>query len=133
MLGAIDDVLAVHGEESRRGRGQVVEITMDSGAAEVVAPPTLAADHATKPSSEPGSRAGTKYRTAIGNIFEKLGEKRIAMRTEDRETRHDVPGGGCHEALGVAGLITSRGHSGVAHFSPKRGSTSARGFAGGRP
>lgn len=101
--------MPIHGEKSRLGQGQVVEIILDSGAAEVVAPPTFAADYVTKPSM--GSRSGTKYRTSSGNVVANHGEKRIAMRTEDGETRvMTFQVAGVTKPSASAGRITSRGH-----------------------
>lgn len=109
MLGAVGEVMAVQGERSQLGQGQVVKITVESGVAEVVAPPTFAAEYSTRPS--PGSKAGTKYRTASGSIVANLGEKRVKMRIEDGDAPvmtfqvADVT-----KPLASAGRITSRGH-----------------------
>lgn len=82
--------VAVRSDGARRRQRQVVEITVDSGAAEVVAAPRFAADYAPKPSA--GSKAGVKYRTAS--------EKRTAMKTEGVKG-HDVSSGRRHEAVGL--------------------------------
>ena len=103
-LDVIEDILLV-GSESK----QFMEITVDSGAAEVVAPPGFAPEYATKASA--GSRAGAKYRTASGNLIANQGEKRVTLRTESGELRTmtfqvaDVT-----KPLASAGRITARGH-----------------------
>lgn len=108
-LDVVDDLMAVQQERARKASGQVLEITVDSGAAEVVAPPTFAAGYATRPSA--GSRSGARYRTASGNLISNQGEKRITMTTEEGETRTMT----CQIAdatkpLASAGRITSKGH-----------------------
>lgn len=86
-----------------------IDITVDSGAAEVVAPPTFAADYTTKPSA--GSKNSTKYRTASGNMIANQGEKRVKTMTAGGDTRTmtfqvaDVT-----KPLAPAGRITSKGH-----------------------
>lgn len=73
MLVATDDAMAVQNGEGRRHRQtQTLEITVDSEAVEVVAPPMLATEYKIRPSA--GSRSGAKYWTTSGNG--------ITMRTE---------------------------------------------------
>lgn len=57
-----------------------IDMMVDPGVAVAVALRMFAADYATRPSL--GSREGTHYRTASGNMIANLGEKRIRMRTE---------------------------------------------------
>lgn len=85
VLEALDDILLVCSEGARHGQGQVVEITVDSSAAEVVAPPMFAADEATD--SAAGSKSEVKYRTASGKVVANFGEKKIARSIEDGEMR----------------------------------------------
>lgn len=61
----------------------MVEITVDSGAAQV------ASDYRLMPSL--GSRSGATYRTPSGDIFARQGEKRIAMNIEEGDADDVVP------------------------------------------
>lgn len=104
--------MTINGEKNRKGTGAAtIDIVVDSGAAEVVAPPTLAADYITRPSpgSNPerapstGRRAGTWLPTWV---------RRIRMMAEG--------GGTCVTTFQVVGVTkrlasaartTSKGHN----------------------
>lgn len=59
-LDAVGDIMAEQLDAaSKTGRPQMLEMTLDSGAAKIVAPPTFAPGYAVKPS--PGSRGVAKY------------------------------------------------------------------------
>lgn len=69
-LGAVEDVMTVQHQAGKRPRAdQMVEIAVDSGAAEAVAPPTFAADYKIRPPQ--GQRNCARYRTASGNTIAK--------------------------------------------------------------
>ena len=59
-------------------RGGIVEITVGSGAAEVVTPPEFAGQYPVLPSPA----RGTKYRAAAGKMVENQGEKRVQLVTD---------------------------------------------------
>lgn len=85
-LDAIDDIMTL--QDARADKGGVaktIDITVDSGAAEVVAPPMFAAEYITRASK--GSRRGTQYLTASGNMVANLGEKKVTMATEGGGSR----------------------------------------------
>lgn len=67
FLGAVDDIMI---EQDERSQGvdtlHMVDITVDSGAAEAVASPSFAPPYTVRSSA--GSHGGTKYRTASGNL-----------------------------------------------------------------
>lgn len=89
---------------------QTVGVTVDFGGAEVVAPPTFAPDYAVR--TTPGSKRGTKYRTAIGNMVVNLGEKRITMRAEaggKRTTTFQIAD--VTKPFTTAGRNTAKGHN----------------------
>lgn len=95
----VDDTMTIQTGDQRRQKKApyTIDITVDSGAAEVVAPPTSAADYLTSPPPAPGSRNGTKYRAASGNMVANL--RRGEGDDDDGRrggTHHDVPGGGRH-------------------------------------
>lgn len=80
-LDAIDEVMVIRTDDtSRPGPRTTVDMTVDSGATDVVAPPTFAADYKTR--SSPGQRNGTKYRTTRGNMVANRGVKQVKMMTE---------------------------------------------------
>lgn len=53
---------------------------MDSGAMEVVAPPSFAPDH--RPRASTGSNKGVVYRAASGNMLANHGRQRVRIETE---------------------------------------------------
>lgn len=86
-----------------------MEIIVDSGAAEVVAPPGFAPDYAIKPS--PGSRSGARYRTASGNMIANHGGKRVTLSTESGELRTMTSQvANIIKPVASAGSITAHGH-----------------------
>lgn len=97
----------------KHGTLQTVESTLDSGAAEVVAPPIFAVAYKTRSSAGSGSSA--KHRTASGNAVINQGERNTTM-AEGADTRimpfqvADVI-----QPLAPAGGITSRGHGIVSY------------------
>lgn len=73
-LGAVEDVLLMTKNATKQSaRSQTIDITVDPGAAEVVAPLTL--------------RRGSWHRTASWAIAAKQGEQRIPMSTDDGHVR----------------------------------------------
>lgn len=81
---AIEDIMAHRNTDDRRHE-LPRRISQWVGAAEVVAPPTLAAACETRPSV--GSRSGAKHRTGSRKGVMNQGEKRITMKTEGGGTR----------------------------------------------
>lgn len=71
---AADELVTIQTDEARRPGAA---IPVDSGATEVVAPPTCAADHVAMPA--PGPTKGTQYRVASRNTVAHQGEKTIRM------------------------------------------------------
>lgn len=75
---AVDGIMIFQCDGARKtGEARVVEITVDSRAAEVVAPTSFAQDDPTR-----GSRSGAKYCSASGNIITNRGEKKLLMTFE---------------------------------------------------
>lgn len=67
VLDAIEDIMTVRGVNGQDlDAMQTVDIAVDTGAAEVVAPSTFAPAYAIRASA--GSGSGTKYRTTSGNL-----------------------------------------------------------------
>lgn len=103
-------VMAVHQGGPPENTGQTLAITVDSGAAEVVAPPTFALVYVTRPST--GSKAGAKYRTASGNLVSNQGEKRITATTEEGGARMVMfQTAGVTRPLASARTTTSKGRN----------------------
>lgn len=122
----MEDILLLGAHDRRSAiEAKTVDTTVDSGAAEVVEPPTFAPGHRVKPS--PGSRAGARYRTASGLVIANQGESRAATRTEGwyfRDATFQVAD--MAKPLVSAGRITAQGHRIVlddgdaAHFQNNR-------------
>lgn len=97
------DLLAV-GDDDR-----MVEVPVDSGAVEVVAPPDFAKDYDIVPGE--AFRSGKKYRAANGGILHNEGEKRVEFLTENGDLRRL-----CFQIAKVtkplisAGKITAKNH-----------------------
>lgn len=80
-LDAVDDILfASSANGVGSGSPKFVEITVDSGASEAVAPPSFALGH--RFCVSPGSKNGAKYRTASGNIIVNQGGHIVPMQME---------------------------------------------------
>lgn len=86
VLDAIDDILRV-GQSMTRDvqENNFLEITVDFGAADVVASPGLAPKCQIKPAA--GSRSAAKHRKASGNAIANQGEKKVTLKTEPEELR----------------------------------------------
>lgn len=108
-IDAVGDILLLaSGANKASMKKGSVEITMDSGAAEVVAPPGFAPDYHVKASA--GSRAGAKQCTASGSAIAQ-GENRVTLRTESGELRTIAfQIANVTKPLASAGRITGRGH-----------------------
>lgn len=92
-LVAVDDLLlgGKVGSGVSRSSKLVVEITVDSGAAEVAAPPEFAPGHRLRAS--PGSTRAAKYRSASGNVIMSQGEQIVPTHAEGGLVRDDVSDG----------------------------------------
>lgn len=96
---------------------QTVDITVDSGAAEVVAPPTLAEAWAAR--SSPGSCGGAKYRTASVALLSNSDEEKVTKRADGGDARtmtFKVPD--VTKPLALVGRITSKGHPDAPRAKP---------------
>ena len=80
VSGALEDVCEVRTEDDHFGK-----ITIDSGAAVCVAPPSWCPQYRTQPS--PGSKSGVHYVTASGNRIRNEGEKQIRIKTKTGDVR----------------------------------------------
>ena len=80
ISGTLEDVCEVRADEDHFGK-----ITIDSGAAVCVAPPSWCPQYRTQQSA--GSRMGVHYVTASGNKIKNEGEKRIKIQTKAGDVR----------------------------------------------
>ena len=80
VSGTLEDVCEVRTEDDHFGK-----ITIDSGAAVCVAPPSWCPQYRTQPS--PGSKSGVHYVTASGNRIKNEGEKQIRIKTKAGDVR----------------------------------------------
>ena len=80
ISGTLEDVCEVRAEEGHFGK-----ITIDSGAAVCVAPPSWCPQFKTKQSE--GSKTGVHYVTASGNRIRNEGEKQIKIKTKTGDVR----------------------------------------------
>ena len=80
ISGTLEDVCEVRADEDHFGK-----ITIDSGAAVCVAPPSWCPQYKTQQSA--GSRMGVQYVTASGNKIKNEGEKRIKIQTKAGDVR----------------------------------------------
>ena len=80
VSGTLEDVCEVRTEENHFGK-----ITIDSGAAVCVAPPSWCPQYQTKQSA--GSKMGVHYVTASGNKIKNEGEKKIKIKTKTGDVR----------------------------------------------
>ena len=80
VSGTLGDVCEVRTEDDHFGK-----ITIDSGAAVCVAPPSWCPQYRTQPS--PGSKSGVHYVTASGNRIKNEGEKHIKIKTKTGDVR----------------------------------------------
>lgn len=84
--GAADALLAIQKQGNKTAtQAQTFDSTVDSGAAEVVAPPTFMPGFRARPSV--GSKAGAKYRTDSGNLVPNHGENKMSVKREEGEAR----------------------------------------------
>ena len=80
VSGTLEDVCEVRTEDDHFGK-----ITIDSGAAVCVAPPSWCPQYRTQPSA--GSKSGVHYVTAGGNRIRNEGEKQIKIKTNTGDVR----------------------------------------------
>ena len=100
--------LAAENDRSASTKG-MLEICVDSGAVEVVAPREFAAEYPVKPSA--GSKRGVRYRAANGGTVPNEGEKEVEMITELGELRRmRFQVAKVTKPLAAAGRITANGH-----------------------
>lgn len=79
----LEDLDAMDDGRTSGNDAMKLDITDDSGAVEVVAPPSLATANSTITSR--GSRSGTRYRAASGAMVANLGEKRAGWPRNEEE------------------------------------------------
>ena len=80
VSGTLEDICEVRTAEDHFGK-----ITIDSGAAVCVAPPSWCPQYKTQQSA--GSKMGVHYVTASGNKVKNEGEERIKIRTKAGDVR----------------------------------------------
>ena len=102
-LDAMDDIDGVQ----IGGAGSMVEITVDSGAAEVVAPTDFADQY---PISESAAK-NTRYRSATGKLVQNKGERRVQLLTENGDlSKMTFQLTDVNKPLASAGRITGKGN-----------------------
>lgn len=96
------DATSGHGCQSKTGDPTAIDVTVDPGAVEVVAPPRFERAYPTHHSR--GSRVGVQYRIASGAMVTNLGEHEVRMMA--------IEGGGVRAMIFQAADVTRRLASG---------------------
>lgn len=111
---ALEVVMILHSDALKKPSApRNIYTSVDSGAAEVVAPPSFALEYRVKPSAV--LRSGAKYHLAMGDVVANHGEKRVSTNRIRRHRMMNFQITDVAKPVASAGTTTGRRHKRVLH------------------